>query len=67
MHVRHIYLSISQDFEANRLVAGLLQLSAGTRLIVDESAMTTGQLGPKGVNNLKALGKSLPIHLFRLA
>jgi len=45
-----------KDFEANRLVAGLLQLSAGTRLIVDESAMTTGQLGPKGVNNLKALG-----------
>jgi len=50
-----------KDFEANRLVAGLLQLSAGTRLIVDESAMTTGQLGPKGVNNLKALGNLITL------
>ena len=33
-----------KDFEANRLVSGMLQLSKGTHLIIDETAMTDGQL-----------------------
>ena len=33
-----------KDFEANRLVSGMLQLAKGTHLIVDETAMTDGQL-----------------------
>ena len=45
-----------QDFEANRLVSGVLQLPAGTNLVLDETAMTDGQLSAKGVQNLTALG-----------
>lgn len=45
-----------KDFEANRLVSGLLQLPKGTHLILDETAMTNGQLSAKGVQNLTSLG-----------
>ena len=33
-----------KDYDANRLVSGLLQLSANTHLIVDETAMENGQV-----------------------
>jgi len=46
----------SKDFEANRLVTGLLQLPAGMNLFVDETVMTDGQLTAKGLKNLTALG-----------
>jgi hypothetical protein len=39
-----------------RLVSGLLQLPKGTHLILDETAMTDGQLSAKGVQNLTSLG-----------
>jgi len=45
-----------KDFEANRLVTGLLQLAKGTQLIIDETAMTDGQLTAQGLANLTALG-----------
>lgn len=45
-----------KDYNANRLKTGLLQLSSGTHLIVNEMAMGPGQLGERGVANLTALG-----------
>jgi len=45
-----------KDFEANRLVAGVLQLPAGTNLVVDETAMSDGQLTARGLQNLTAVG-----------
>lgn len=45
-----------KDFEANRLVSGMLQLSKGTSLVLDETAMTDGQLTSQGLANLTALG-----------
>jgi len=45
-----------KDFEANRLVSGLLQLPVGCHLFVNETVMTDGQLGPAGLKNLTALG-----------
>ena len=33
-----------KDYDANRLVSGLLQLSANTHLIIDETAMENGQV-----------------------
>ena len=45
-----------KDFEANRLVAGTLQLAKGTHLMVDETAMSDGQLTAQGLANLTALG-----------
>ncbi len=46
----------TKDYNANRLVTGALQLAAGTHLILDETAMTNGQLSEVGVRNLTALG-----------
>lgn len=45
-----------KDFEANRLVSGALQLGRGTHLMLDETAMTDGQLTAQGLANLTALG-----------
>ena len=45
-----------KDYNANRLLSGLLQLSDGTNIILDETQMTEGQLMPNGVENLKSLG-----------
>ncbi|XP_064382402.1 mini-chromosome maintenance complex-binding protein-like isoform X2 [Halichondria panicea] len=48
--------SPKKDYHANRLTAGLLQLTDGTHLVVDETALTPGQLSEVGVQNLTALG-----------
>jgi len=45
-----------KDFEANRLVSGMLQLPKSTHLMLDETAMTDGQLSAQGLANLTALG-----------
>lgn len=45
-----------KDYHANRLVSGLLQLSAQTHLILDETSMENGQLTADGVKNLTAIG-----------
>ncbi|KAK7079339.1 hypothetical protein SK128_013886 [Halocaridina rubra] len=45
-----------KDYKANRLESGLLQLSKHTHFLVDETALTAGQLDAKGVQNLTALG-----------
>jgi len=45
-----------KDFEANRLASGLLQLSNGTNLVLDEAKMEPGKLDTDGLKNLTALG-----------
>jgi len=45
-----------KDYHANRLVSGLLQLSANTHLILDETTMENGQLTADGVRNVTAIG-----------
>jgi len=37
-----------KDYTTNRLRTGLLQLSAGTHLLLDETAMQPGQLDSNG-------------------
>jgi len=44
-----------KDFEANRLVAGQLQLAAGTLLVIDETSMSEGKVGSHGVKSLAAI------------
>jgi len=46
MNGRHF--TPKKDYTTNRLRAGLLQLSAQTHLIVDETAMQPGQLDSNG-------------------
>lgn len=44
-----------KDFTANRLIAGQLQLAAGTLLMLDETKMAEGQLVHEGVKNVNAI------------
>jgi len=44
-----------KNFDANRLVAGRLQLASGTSLILDETQLTESKLGPEGVKALQAI------------
>ena len=46
-----------KDYVQNRLVAGMLQLPAGTELLVDETQMDEGQLTERGVANLQAIAQ----------
>ena len=48
-----------KDYASNRLVSGLLQLSNGTHLVLDETAMTDGQLNQQGITNLTSLGQMI--------
>ena len=48
-------LTPCKDYTINRLVAGALQLAAGTHLLVDETALEPGRLSEVGVHNLAAL------------
>ncbi|GFG32310.1 hypothetical protein Cfor_02707 [Coptotermes formosanus] len=45
-----------KDYDANRLLSGILQLSAQTHLVLDETCLEPGQLDSKGVHNVAALG-----------
>lgn len=44
-----------KDYGVNRLRAGPLQLAPGTALVLDETALSAGQLGETGVRNIHAL------------
>eukprot|EP00795_Rhopilema_esculentum_P011972 gene11972-2554_t len=46
----------SKDYTANRLTSGILQLSDGTHLILDETVLEPGQLDTNGVQNITAIG-----------
>lgn len=48
-----------KDYQSNRLISGLLQLSQHTHLVLDETALTAGQLDTQGVQNLTALGNAI--------
>ncbi|KAF4525274.1 hypothetical protein B566_EDAN009357 [Ephemera danica] len=44
-----------KDYEREQLKSGLLQLSEGTHLILDETKLSTGRLGDLGTRNMLAL------------
>ena len=46
----------SKDYNTNRLRSGILQLSSGTHLALDESVLEPGQLDGTGLMNIKSLG-----------
>lgn len=51
-----------KDFEANRLIAGRLQVASGTVVIFDETKMETGQLHDAGVRSAAAIRTLLAEH-----
>ena len=48
-----------KDYASNRLTSGLLQLSSGTHLVLDETVMKDGQLNSQGITNLTSLGQMI--------
>eukprot|EP00912_Choanoflagellata_sp_UC4_P000715 UC4_evm1s445 len=48
-----------KNYETNRLDTGIAQLSNGTHLILDETALLPGTLEGKGLKNLKCIAKIL--------
>lgn len=44
-----------KDYKSNRLMSGNLQLPDRTHLIIDETALRTGQLDSTGVLNVRAI------------
>jgi hypothetical protein len=44
-----------KDYDANRLVAGRLQVASGTVMVFDETKLSQGQLHDAGVRNLAAI------------
>ena len=48
-----------KDYNSNRLTSGLLQLSSGTHLVLDETVMSDGQLNSQGITNLTSLGQMI--------
>ena len=47
-NMNSLRLSPCKDYEANRLLSGRLQLSPGTHLLLDETALENGQLDTRG-------------------
>ncbi|KAK7500684.1 hypothetical protein BaRGS_00007928 [Batillaria attramentaria] len=58
-NMNSLRLSPHKDYDANRLRSGQLQLSAGTHLTLDETALDTGRLDTQGVKNVTALGNAI--------
>ncbi|KAL1823930.1 hypothetical protein ACET3Z_010708 [Daucus carota] len=54
-HLNSVSLAPSKDYNTNRLVPGLLQLTEGTHLTVDETQLQTGTLNSVGVENIRLL------------
>ena len=49
-----------KDYDTNRVVEGMLQMSKGTALLIDETGITQGAvLNERGVTNVKALSDML--------
>lgn len=44
-----------KDYNCNRLTSGLLQLSDGTHLVLDETKLSPGKLNESGMKALSAL------------
>ncbi len=47
--INNMNFTPKKDYTANRLVSGVLQLSDGTHLVLDETAMEAGQLDANGM------------------
>lgn len=58
-HLNQIQLNPRKNTGANRIEAGLLQLTEGTQLVLDECVMESGTLNAQGVRNVTALGHLL--------
>lgn len=54
-NLNSMFLFPRKDFSSNKLVSGLLQLCSGTHLIVNEAALTQGNINAQALKNIQAL------------
>lgn len=48
-------LAPKKDYQANKLVSGVLQLAEGSHLTIDETQLQAGTLNPTGIENARSL------------
>ncbi|KAL9230252.1 hypothetical protein vseg_005629 [Gypsophila vaccaria] len=48
-------LAPKKDYQANKLVSGVLQLAEGSHLIIDETQLQAGTLNSAGIENVRSL------------
>lgn len=58
-HMNTATFTPKKDYENNRLMTGVLQLSRNTHLVVDETKLQEGKLDTLGLHNLKALSNAI--------
>ncbi|KNA05591.1 hypothetical protein SOVF_188970 [Spinacia oleracea] len=54
-YLNNAALAPKKDYQANKLVSGVLQLAEGSHLIIDETELQAGTLNPMGVENARSL------------
>ena len=55
----NFFLFLRKDYTSNRLTSSILQLSANTHLVVDETKLTPGKLNEAGVAGVKAIASAI--------
>ncbi|XP_065184738.1 mini-chromosome maintenance complex-binding protein-like [Sycon ciliatum] len=58
-HLNKQALCPKKDYSTNRLTTGQLQLSEGTVMLLDETALSEGQLNETGISNIVAINSVL--------
>lgn len=48
-------MDFRKDYECNRLTSGVLQMSKGTHLVLDETKLSAGKLNEAGVRSVGAI------------
>ncbi|KAK9742259.1 hypothetical protein RND81_03G159400 [Saponaria officinalis] len=54
-YLNNSHLSPKKDYQANKLVPGVLQLAEGSHLIIDETQLQAGNLNSIGIENVRSL------------
>lgn len=57
--ISKIVFTFRKDYKCNRLTSGVLQLSANTHLILDETKLSNGKLNQAGIDNVKAIANAI--------
>ena len=63
MQLNSVRLRPQQDHASGRWLRGEVQVPASTQLLVDETELQSGHLGPRGVDNMQAGLGSACLHM----
>jgi hypothetical protein len=54
-----ITIFLRKDYTSNRLTSSILQMSANTHFVLDETKLSAGKLNEAGINGVKALANAI--------